>query len=97
MNLASDPFGGTVTDDSGTTTGDDTPLTTVMDEVAGAQGVDRAAVAVAWLLAHPAKIMPVMGTNNISRIKGFSDALKVEMDRPTWFKLYEAALGHEVP
>ncbi|MBT8410811.1 MAG: aldo/keto reductase, partial [Octadecabacter sp.] len=67
------------------------------DEIAAENGVDRAAVAVAWLLAHPAKIMPVMGTNNINRIKSFSDALKVNMSRPTWFKLYEAALGHEVP
>lgn len=76
---------------------EDTPLSAAMDEVAGENSVDRAAVAVAWLLAHPAKIMPVMGTNNIDRIKSFSDALKVEMTRPTWFKLYEAALGHEVP
>lgn len=68
----------------------------VLDEVAAQNGVDRGAVAVAWLLAHPAKIMPVMGTNNMNRIKGLSDALKVKMDRPTWFKLYEAALGHEV-
>lgn len=68
----------------------------LLDEVAQENNVDRAAVAVAWLLAHPAKIMPVMGTNNINRINGFSDALNVNMDRPTWFKLYEAALGHEV-
>ncbi|MFQ1702737.1 aldo/keto reductase family oxidoreductase [Loktanella agnita] len=74
----------------------DTPLTAVMDEVANANSVDRAAVAVAWLLAHPAKILPVMGTNNLNRIKGFSDALTVDMSRTTWFKLYEAALGHEV-
>ncbi|MEL6594990.1 MAG: aldo/keto reductase, partial [Pseudomonadota bacterium] len=58
---------------------------------------DDAAVAVAWLLAHPANIMPVMGTNTISRIKSFSDAFKVEMDRETWFGLYTHALGHEVP
>ena len=67
-----------------------------MDKVAADQGVDRAAIAIAFLLAHPAKILPVMGTNNIDRIKGISDALKVKMDRQTWFKLYEAALGREV-
>jgi predicted oxidoreductase len=67
-----------------------------MDKVAVAQGVDRAAVAVAWILAHPATILPVMGTNNLSRIKSLSDALQVEMDRVTWFKLYTAALGQEV-
>jgi predicted oxidoreductase len=59
--------------------------------------VDSAAVAVAWLLAHPARIMPVMGTNAIGRIKTLSDALKVTMDRETWFTLYTAALGQEVP
>ena len=75
---------------------EDTPLTAVMEEVANANSVDRAAVAVAWLLAHPAKIIPVMGTNNINRIRGLSDAFNVDMPRTTWFKLYEAALGHEV-
>ncbi len=74
----------------------DTDLGRAMDAVAGDNGVDRSAVAVAWLLAHPANIMPVMGTNNLNRIKGFSDALKVNMTRQTWFKLYETALGHEV-
>ena len=68
-----------------------------MAKVAADNGVDNSAVAVAWLLAHPANIMPVMGTNNINRIKALSDALKVNMDRETWFELYTAALGTEVP
>ena len=68
----------------------------VMDDVAANNGVDRAAVAVAWILAHPAKVLPVMGTNNLSRIAALSDALKVDMDRITWFRIYSAALGHEV-
>ncbi|MGZ2257452.1 aldo/keto reductase [Roseobacter sp. A03A-229] len=72
-------------------------LTAKMDALAAAQGVDRAAVAVAWLLAHPAGILPVMGTNTLSRIATFSDAFTVELDRETWFELYEAANGQEVP
>ncbi|MQQ10149.1 oxidoreductase [Epibacterium sp. SM1979] len=68
-----------------------------MDAIAQAQGVDRAAVAVAFLLRHPAQILPVLGTNNLQRIQSISDATKVELDRETWFKLYEAALGKEVP
>ncbi|UWR93695.1 aldo/keto reductase [Phaeobacter inhibens] len=67
-----------------------------LDAIAAAQGVDRAAVAIAFLLRHPARILPVLGTNNLARIKQASDALKVELDRPIWFKLYEAALGREV-
>ena len=72
-------------------------LVKCLEKVAKANGVDRAAVAVAWLLAHPARILPVMGTNTLSRIARFSDAFKVEMDRQTWFELYTAALGQEVP
>ncbi len=73
------------------------PVGIVADEIAAQFSVDRAAVAVAFLLAHPAGILPVMGTNNLSRIKTISDALKVNLDRESWFRLYEAALGHEVP
>lgn len=68
-----------------------------LDAVAADCGVDRAAVAIAFLLRHPANILPVLGTNSISRIKAISDAMKVDMDRQTWFALYEAALGAEVP
>lgn len=67
-----------------------------LDAIAAAQGVDRAAVAVAFLLRHPAKILPVLGTNNLDRIAKISDAMKVQLDRQTWFELYEAALGREV-
>ncbi|MEM6309276.1 MAG: aldo/keto reductase [Pseudomonadota bacterium] len=68
----------------------------VADKIARAQGVDRAAVAVAFLLRHPACILPVMGTNNLDRIAAISDALKVELSREEWFELYCAALGTEV-
>lgn len=67
-----------------------------LDRIAEENNTDRAAVAVAWLLAHPAKILPVMGTNTIARIKSFSNAFKVQMDRQTWFELYTEALGREV-
>jgi len=73
------------------------PLGAVMDDLAADAGVDRSAVAVAFLLAHPAKLLPVMGTNNLERIGKIADALKVNLDRETWYRLYEAALGQEVP
>lgn len=73
-----------------------TEIGAILDDIAAENGVDRAAVAVAWLLAHPAKILPVMGTNNLTRITAISDAFKVSMDRQTWYKLYSAALGGEV-
>lgn len=72
------------------------PAQDALAAVAARDGVDSAAVAIAWLMAHPAGIIPVLGTNNLNRVKGFSDALKVGMDRQTWFELYTAALGREV-
>ena len=72
-------------------------LRTTISKVALRHGVDEAAVAVAWLLAHPSGILPVMGSNRVDRIRMFGDALKVGMDRETWFELYVSALGADVP
>jgi len=38
-----------------------------------------------------------MGSNNLERIARFSDALSITLDRQSWYQLYTAALGHEVP
>ena len=72
-------------------------LTHRLDSITTRCGVDRAAVATAFLLAHPAKITPVLGTNNLDRISHISAAEMVELDRQDWFYLYEAVLGSEVP
>ena len=75
---------------------DNAAVMNVLNRVAADAGVEPSAVAVAFLLRHPARIAPVMGTNNISRINALSDALKVNLDRQTWFEIYTAALGREV-
>lgn len=72
-------------------------MNAALKDIAQRDGVSSMAVAVAWLLAHPATIIPVIGTNTLDRIRRISDAFKVEMDRQTWFTLYTAALGHDVP
>lgn len=69
----------------------------VLERVGFEQGVDATAVALAWLMAHPARIAPVAGTNTLSRIRALGDANKVEMDRQTWFEILTAAQGCEVP
>jgi predicted oxidoreductase len=71
-------------------------LQPALARLAQAQGVGLDAIAVAWLLAHPARILPVLGTNNLSRIAQLADATKVRLDRETWFELLELATGHEV-
>lgn len=72
-------------------------LVEVMRDMAAAKGCEMAALAIAWLLAHPARIMPVIGTNRLSRIAAMCEAFRVDLDREDWFILYQAALGHEVP
>ncbi len=73
------------------------PLRDALKVIADQQSVDISAVAVAWLLKHPAGILPVMGTNNLDRIKNLGNATKLTLSREQWFYLYEAANGHEVP
>jgi predicted oxidoreductase len=72
-------------------------LPEALDRFAAHYAVDRAAVAVAWLLAHPARILPVLGTNNIDRIRTLGAAPTVKLSRTDWFQLYEAATGQPVP
>ncbi len=77
--------------------GDDgAAMRAVLERMGTEQGVRLDAVAVAWLLKHPARILPVMGTNNLKRIRALGDAAKVELSRVDWFEIYTAALGHEV-
>mgnify|MGYP000096908994 CR=1 FL=1 len=58
---------------------------------------DAAAAAVAWLLAHPARILPVLGTNSLARIAKLEAACAIPFDRELWFEVFEAANGQEVP
>ena len=72
-------------------------LRPALQRLASAQGVDETAVAIAWLLHHPARIIPVLGTNDPARIARMQDALRVTLDRQTWFELYSLANGADVP
>ena len=64
--------------------------------IAARHDSDVTSLVVAWLLAHPARIMPVMGTNSLDRIAQFGAAAKISIDRQTWYEIYTIVLGHEV-
>jgi predicted oxidoreductase len=76
--------------------GSNPELMAALKRIGAEHGIDETAVAVAWLLRHPATILPVMGTNSLDRIARIADAAKMEMDRQTWFELYTLAIGREV-
>ena len=71
-------------------------LLNCLSKIADTFGVEPSMVAVAWLLAHPANILPVLGTNSLSRIETISQALDIKLDKQTWFEIYTTALGREV-
>ncbi|MDG2475083.1 MAG: aldo/keto reductase [Paracoccaceae bacterium] len=58
---------------------------------------DLATIALAWILSHPSRILPVVGTNNLERIRKIHMATDTKIDRASWFALYSASIGHEVP
>ncbi len=53
-------------------------------------------IAYAWLLKHPSGIIPVIGTNNMDRLKNISNSKNVKLDRESWFELWSASTGEEV-
>ncbi|AGC77846.1 putative oxidoreductase [Nonlabens dokdonensis] len=50
-----------------------------------------------WLLMHPSRIIPVLGTGKIDRIKSAVDAMQVKLTLEQWFEIYIAAAGKELP
>jgi len=54
-------------------------------------------IALAWLLAHPARIVPVLGTGKIERVRSAAAAAELRLNRPQWFAILEASTGQEVP
>lgn len=59
-------------------------------------GVSSSAIAIAWILRHPAKIQPIIGTTNPSRVSEIAKADRVELTREEWYALYRAA-GNKLP
>lgn len=66
-------------------------LNEVLQRIASEQGVDVSAVAIAWLLRHPANMQPVLGTMTPQRIREMARACEVTLSRPEWYELYRAA------
>ena len=60
-------------------------------------GVSIAACAYAWVLAHPAGITPIVGSQNPARIAEAADAFKVTFTRSQWYAILVASLGENLP
>jgi predicted oxidoreductase len=54
-------------------------------------------LAYAWILAHPAAPIPILGTHRLERIQGAARATAIQFEREDWYALWTAAKGHAIP
>jgi predicted oxidoreductase len=72
-------------------------MLTVLEPLATAFEVTPQAIALAWLLQHPAGILPVVGTTKSENLEAAQKALNIKLDRQQWYTIYQAATGTTLP
>jgi predicted oxidoreductase len=68
-----------------------------LDAKAQAAGVSRAAAAYSWIMAHPARPIPIVGTQSTDRIAEIPQAFIPRWTRPEWYAVLVASLGAPLP
>lgn len=68
-----------------------------LDVVAKRYGVSRSAAAYSWIMAHPARAIPIVGAQTISRIAEIPDAFKPRWTRAEWYQVLVASMGKPLP
>lgn len=71
-------------------------LNQTIDTIAEKYEVSNTTIAIAWLLRHPARMQPVIGTMNIDRLKDCCKASDIYLTRQEWYEIYRAA-GNVLP
>lgn len=89
--LAWSPLGGGRLTDTGHAAG------ALLAEQGAAYGVDAVAAALSWIMVHPARIIPIVGSQKAERIRAATDAFKVEWDRERWYAVMQAGTGERLP
>lgn len=67
-----------------------------LEEIGEKYGVSKTTVAFAWILRHPAKMQPVTGTTNLTRLSDCIRASEITLTREEWYEIYRAA-GNILP
>ena len=66
-------------------------------QLANQYGVESEAIVLAFLLRHPARIQPVIGTTNLDRVKASAVATQINLSREEWYNLYVYSRGQALP
>jgi predicted oxidoreductase len=69
----------------------------LLDAKAQAYGVSRAAAAYSWIMAHPARLIPIVGTQNLERIADIPSAFIPNWNRSDWYAVLVASQGYPLP
>jgi len=72
-------------------------ISKVLEELCEKYKATKDQLLLAWILKHPSKVHPVIGTTNPERLKLAVDATNIELDLEDWFMLLAASQGHKVP
>jgi len=67
-----------------------------INAIAADKGVTNTAIAIAWLLRHPAHMQPILGTTSPQRVKDSCQASGITLSREEWYQIYLAA-GNQLP
>ncbi len=67
-----------------------------IDEIAARHGVTNTTIAIAWIVRHPARMQPIIGTMNIDRMRDSCRASEITLSRQEWYEIYRAA-GNVLP
>ena len=54
-------------------------------------------ILLAWILKHPAHIIPIAGTVNVARIQALMKATELQLSQEDWFAIWTESMGNEVP
>ena len=68
-----------------------------LDRLAFREGVSRTSLALAWVMTHPSRPIPIIGTQSPDRIRGLKEVFKVRLDRADWYSVLAAARGAPLP
>ena len=71
-------------------------LKNVLNELCMKYNSEENQILLAFLLKHPSKIMPVIGTSRVEKIMEMKKSLSINLEREDWFRLLEAKKGQEV-
>jgi predicted oxidoreductase len=72
-------------------------IVAALNAMAGERGTTRTALALAWLLAHPSGIVPIIGSTDPVRIRAAAAATEVHLTREDWYQLLTIARGQALP